>query len=132
MPLGSRGVVPAEVDDWLKKNLGERADLGFCRAMTDFVLEPPNRFDWQGRPKPDYYLLGREGGNGSGVKYEMRAIRRTWKHPEGQPWRGGASTSMAQRRGTLFLRAEMVALTLSGAIAGLRLLSISCWRSLRR
>lgn len=26
--------------------------------------------------------------NGSGVKYEMRAIRRTQKHPEGEPWPG--------------------------------------------
>ncbi len=37
--------------------------------------------------------------NGSGVKYEMRAIRRTQKHPEGEPWPGSYKYSDGPKKG---------------------------------
>jgi Recombination directionality factor-like len=37
--------------------------------------------------------------NGNGVKYEMRAIRRTQKHPEGEPWPGNYKYADGAKKG---------------------------------
>lgn len=37
--------------------------------------------------------------NGNGARYEMRAIRRTQKHPEGEPWPGSYKYVEGQKKG---------------------------------
>jgi Recombination directionality factor-like len=37
--------------------------------------------------------------NGNGVKYEMRAVRRTQKHPEGEPWPGNYKYADGPKKG---------------------------------
>jgi hypothetical protein len=53
----TRRIAPEDVHACLRDHFQRRADIGFCKAVLEWILEPQNPFESEKRRQPKHWFL---------------------------------------------------------------------------